>query len=100
LLGRVPEPLLPVIAQPMPMVQRRLMEPIRHRDLLDRTEQIAVLYAITRWLSAAVPLAREAARSGADRGCHRAALLDLPVGRGSQATGGGVLDWFLHGLYA
>ena len=36
LLGRVPEPLLPVIAQPMPMVQRRLMEPIRHRDLLDR----------------------------------------------------------------
>jgi len=36
LLGRVPEPLLPVIAQPMPMVQRRLMEPIRHRSLLDR----------------------------------------------------------------
>jgi protein ImuB len=36
LLGRVPEPLLPVIAKPMPMVQRRLMEPIRHRDLLDR----------------------------------------------------------------
>lgn len=36
LLGRVPEPLLPVVAKPMPMVQRRLMEPIRHRDLLDR----------------------------------------------------------------
>jgi protein ImuB len=36
LLGRVPEPLLPVIAQVIPMVQRRLMEPIRHRDLLDR----------------------------------------------------------------
>jgi protein ImuB len=36
LLGRVPEPLLPVIARPMPMVQRRLMEPLRHRDLLDR----------------------------------------------------------------
>ena len=36
LLGRVPEPLLPVIAKPQPMVQRRLMEPIRHRDLLDR----------------------------------------------------------------
>ncbi|NCP14567.1 MAG: DNA polymerase Y family protein [Sphingomonadales bacterium] len=36
LLGRVPEPLLPVIAQMMPMVQRRLMEPLRHRDLLDR----------------------------------------------------------------
>ena len=36
LLGKVPEPLLPVIAQPMPLVQRRLLEPIRHRDLLDR----------------------------------------------------------------
>jgi protein ImuB len=36
LLGRVPEPLLPVIARPMPLVQRRLMEPIRHRGLLDR----------------------------------------------------------------
>ncbi|TAD78797.1 MAG: DNA polymerase Y family protein [Sphingomonadales bacterium] len=36
LLGKVPEPLLPVIARPMPMVQRRLMEPLRHRDLLDR----------------------------------------------------------------
>jgi protein ImuB len=36
LLGRVPEPLLPVVAQPMPLVQRRLMEPIRHRTLLDQ----------------------------------------------------------------
>lgn len=36
LLGRVPEPLLPVIATPPPLVQRRLMEPIRHRPLLDR----------------------------------------------------------------
>jgi len=36
LRGRVPEPLLPVLGRPMPMVQRRLMEPIRHRDLLDR----------------------------------------------------------------
>lgn len=36
LLGRVPEPLLPVVPQQMPLVQRRLMEPIRHRDLLDR----------------------------------------------------------------
>jgi len=35
LLGRVPEPLLPVVPQHMPLVQRRLMEPIRHRDLLD-----------------------------------------------------------------
>lgn len=36
LLGRVPEPLLPVVAVPPVLVQRRLMEPIRHRDLLDR----------------------------------------------------------------
>jgi protein ImuB len=36
LLGRVPEPLLPVIARPQPMVARRLMEPIRHRALLDQ----------------------------------------------------------------
>lgn len=36
LLGKVPEPLLPVIPQHMPLVQRRLVEPIRHRDLLDR----------------------------------------------------------------
>lgn len=36
LLGKVPEPLLPVIPQQMPMVQRRLLEPIRHRDLLDQ----------------------------------------------------------------
>ena len=36
LLGRVPEPLLPVTLRPMPMVQRRLLEPLRHRSLLDR----------------------------------------------------------------
>jgi len=36
LLGRKPEPLLPVVAVPDPLVQRRLMEPIRHRELLDR----------------------------------------------------------------
>ncbi|MCB2076603.1 MAG: DNA polymerase Y family protein, partial [Novosphingobium sp.] len=36
LLGRVPEPLLPVIDVAAPLVQRRLMEPIRHRSLLDR----------------------------------------------------------------
>jgi protein ImuB len=35
LLGRVPEPLLPVIDRPMPLVQRRLMEPLRHRAPLD-----------------------------------------------------------------
>jgi protein ImuB len=36
LLGRVPEPLLPVVVQHMPLVQRRLAEPIRHRELLDQ----------------------------------------------------------------
>jgi len=36
LLGIVPEPLLPVVAAEIPLVQRRLMEPIRHRELLDR----------------------------------------------------------------
>jgi protein ImuB len=36
LLGRVPEPLLPVLPVHAPLVQRRLMEPIRHRALLDR----------------------------------------------------------------
>jgi protein ImuB len=36
LLGRVPEPLLPVLALDVPVVQRRLLEPIRHRELLDR----------------------------------------------------------------
>jgi len=36
LLGRVPEPLLPVVEQDMPLVQRRLMEPLRHRSLLDQ----------------------------------------------------------------
>jgi protein ImuB len=36
LLGKVPEPLLPVTMQVMPMVQRRLMEPLRHRALLDQ----------------------------------------------------------------
>jgi protein ImuB len=35
LLGRVPEPLLPVAPVTMPLVQRRLMEPIRHRASLD-----------------------------------------------------------------
>lgn len=36
LLGRVPEPLLPVVPEQMPLVQRRLMEPLRHRSLLDQ----------------------------------------------------------------
>ncbi|MCB2066458.1 MAG: DNA polymerase Y family protein [Erythrobacter sp.] len=36
LLGRVPEPLLPVVPVEAPLVQRRLLEPVRHRDLLDR----------------------------------------------------------------
>ncbi len=33
--GRVPEPLLPVVPHHMPLVQRRLAEPIRHREPLD-----------------------------------------------------------------
>lgn len=36
LIGQVPEPLLPVLAVDIPVVQRRLLEPIRHRELLDR----------------------------------------------------------------
>lgn len=36
LTGRVPEPMLPVLTQPPPLVQRRLIEPIRHRPLLDQ----------------------------------------------------------------
>jgi len=36
LTGKVPEPLLPVLTQPPPLVQRRLIEPIRHRPLLDQ----------------------------------------------------------------
>jgi protein ImuB len=36
LLGHAPEPLLPVIDTPPPLVHRRLLEPIRHRELLDR----------------------------------------------------------------
>lgn len=36
LLGKVPEPLLPVLRSEVPLVQRRLLEPIRHRSLLDR----------------------------------------------------------------
>jgi len=35
-VGRVPEPILPVTAAPVPLVQRRLVEPVRHRALLDR----------------------------------------------------------------
>jgi protein ImuB len=36
LIGHVPEPILPVLAVEAPMVQRRLLEPIRYRELLDR----------------------------------------------------------------
>ena len=36
LLGRLPEPLLPVLPEDLPLAQRRLMEPIRHRSLLDQ----------------------------------------------------------------
>ena len=36
LVGLVPEPLLPVLAVEAPLAQRSLMEPIRHRPLLDQ----------------------------------------------------------------
>ncbi|PZT92950.1 MAG: hypothetical protein DI637_00125 [Citromicrobium sp.] len=36
LLGRVGEPLLPMVRRDVPLVQRRLLEPIRHRQLLDQ----------------------------------------------------------------
>ncbi len=36
LLGKVSEPLLPVVPHEAPLVQRRLLEPIRHRSLLDQ----------------------------------------------------------------
>lgn len=36
LLGRVPEPLVPVVPVALPLVQRRLLEPLRHRDLLEQ----------------------------------------------------------------
>ena len=36
LVGLVPEPMLPVVEVHAPLVQRRLAEPIRHRDLLDQ----------------------------------------------------------------
>lgn len=39
LLGRVPEPLLPIVPEVTPLVQRRLMEPLRHRSLLDQVLQ-------------------------------------------------------------
>ncbi|MBO9498523.1 MAG: DNA polymerase Y family protein [Novosphingobium sp.] len=35
LLGLAAEPLLPVVAEEVPLAQRRLLEPIRHRELLD-----------------------------------------------------------------
>jgi protein ImuB len=38
-LGRVAEPLLPVVPVWAPLVQRRLLEPIRHRELLDQVVQ-------------------------------------------------------------
>jgi len=36
LFGRISEPLLPVTVRQAPFVQRRVLEPIRHRELLDR----------------------------------------------------------------
>src|SRR5690606_12077174 len=36
LLGLVPEPVAPLVAVQRPLVQRRMLEPVRHRELLDR----------------------------------------------------------------
>jgi len=36
LLGLVPEPVAPLVAVQPPLVQRRMLEPVRHRELLDR----------------------------------------------------------------
>jgi protein ImuB len=36
ILGKAPEPLLPAVAREAPWAQRRLLEPVRHRELLDR----------------------------------------------------------------
>ncbi len=36
LLGHRPEPILPIVAQDAPLVQRRLVEPLLHRSLLDQ----------------------------------------------------------------
>ncbi len=58
LLGKVPEPLLPVIARPMPLVQRRLAEPLRHRAPLDQ---------VVEDLAAAMVRALEARGEGARR---------------------------------
>jgi protein ImuB len=49
LLGRVAEPLLPVVAVPDPVVQRRLLEPLRHRELLGRV-LVALAAAMAREL--------------------------------------------------
>lgn len=45
-LGRVAEPILPIRAAPVPLVQRSLTDPIRHRPLLDRlVDDLAVALA-------------------------------------------------------
>lgn len=58
LLGRVAEPLVPVVPVERPSAQRRLMEPIRHRELLDR---------IVADCAADLARALEARREGARR---------------------------------
>ncbi|MEM6909938.1 MAG: DUF6504 family protein, partial [Pseudomonadota bacterium] len=57
LLGRVPEPLLPILPQAMPLVQRRLMEPIRYRSLLD-----AVLADLAQDMARELEARRQGAR--------------------------------------
>jgi protein ImuB len=57
LLGRVAEPVLPVVAAAMPLVQRRLAEPLLYRSLLDQ-----VLSDLTRDLVGQLEARRWGAR--------------------------------------
>ena len=65
LLGKVPEPLLPVVAHDMPLVQRRLMEPIRHRACSTACWTISAPIWCGCWR------ARRWARGGSSWGCGK-----------------------------
>lgn len=67
LLGNLAEPVLPVVANPIPLVQRRLAEPLLHRKLLD-----LVLADLADELAHLL----EAERLGARRICLRAWRVD------------------------
>ena len=73
LLGRMAEPLLPVVSRPAALVQRRLLEPVRHRELLDRV--VAGLAADmaragTRPAATAPPCGRATGRAAAAGSCR------------------------------